>query len=240
MPRGRRRRDRSAPRARPVVARAAAMNGPSPSRRIVYSPASSSPSGTSVTSPGSRVTSTVDPPPPASATMPIDTWAGSSPVASSRTAGKSSPSAWSSAGAMPPSVGTTNPGMTCVGAGSAVGPTSSTPAGVSPSMTECSRLAAIAPPVLVTCTTGDTTFGARPASESTRWLPAGTMMPSADGASTRPVSPITRTSTVAATAVGLASSTIPVRPTSVAPPTSQDSATASVHDAAANPESVSG
>ena len=52
-------------------------------------------------------------------------------------------------------------------------------------------------------------------------MPAGTMMPSADGASTGPASPVTRTSTVAATAVGFESSTRPLRPRVVAPATSQ-------------------
>ena len=100
----------------------------------------------------------------------------------------------------------------------------------------CSRLAAIGPPVLVTCTTGDTTFGASPASESTRWLRAGTVIPIADGASTGPASLITRTSTVDATSPGFASSTRLDRPTSVAPPTSHASAVASMQADAAKPE----
>lgn len=117
-----------------------------------------------------------------------------------------------------------------------MGPASSAPRGSMPCSKLCCIVATTSPPLVDTWTTGAVAEGARPASGTTFCAPAGTTMPVAPGALTRPVSVKMSRLTVASTDVGLESSTRLVWPSVVAPATSQLSADASAQEAAARPE----
>ncbi len=113
--------------------------------------------------------------------------------------------------------------------------TRSNPPATKPRTTEVCRTDHTGAPLLVTRITGESSSGAKPATESTRWVIAGITSPFEPGASMVPSLPHMSISTVASTSLPLVMTNTVSRPRLVSPPTSHASLRGSPHSAASTP-----